>query len=128
MKEVDARLEADRLGVLHNQNMQLESIKHLAETLKSAHKHDTDIKVEGTRLSQILNFLRGSVRPILTYAYSLFFAFVTLYFIFKFIQWYNLKPTEISDYAILKDFYEVILSPWFKATLSTILGFWFGQR
>ena len=128
MKEIDAKLEAERLNAIHTQKMQIESIKTLADTMKSAYKHDTAIKIDGSKLSQALNFIRGSVRPVLTYAYFIFFVWITIYLIVKFVEWYNLMPPQINDYEVLKDFYGIVISEWFRATLSTILGFWYGQR
>lgn len=101
--------------------------KIMAETsaniTMSAHRHDTTIS-DKTFWGKV----RISVRPVMTYAYKIFYVWVTVFFMYKAVQLFNELPLDIKNYDLYKDFYNTIISDWFKTTFSTILGFWFGQR
>jgi hypothetical protein len=94
-----------------------------ANVTTSAHRHDETIK-DKTFWGKV----RISVRPVITYAYKAFYVWVTIFFAYKVVSLFNQLPPETANYELYKDFYNTIISDWFKTTFSTILGFWFGQR
>lgn len=67
----------------------------------------------------IIDFLNGSVRPVVTYM------FLSGYFTVKYAQWQILKSINFSDG------WATVIQLWNgedMAIFSTVLGYWFGQR
>jgi hypothetical protein len=110
-------------AIKHGNTMAEIMAKTSADVTMSAHRHDEAIKD-----STFWGKFRISVRPVITYAYKIFYVWVTVFFMYKAVQLFNELPLDIKNYDLYKDFYNTIISDWFKTTFSTILGFWFGQR
>ena len=109
--------------IKHGNTMSEIMAKTSADVTMSAHRHDEAI-TDRTFWGKV----RISVRPVMTYAYKIFYVWVTIFFAYKVVHLFNQLPPETANYELYKDFYNTIISDWFKTTFSTILGFWFGQR
>jgi len=99
-----------------------------ATTTVSAQRNEESVKVEGNKWNKVLNFIRGTVRPIVTYSYLFFYFALTTFLVFKVYSFITEMPRDMQTIAAMKDFYGVVIDAWFKATISCIIGFWFGSR
>lgn len=92
---------------------QIEEIRASAIETKAVYDNDTAIDT-----STFIGKLRGSVRPVITYVFLIFFLIAKI--AFAFAMWNVGLPLEKIIVVVMDEF-----------TLSmfgTIIGFWFGQR
>lgn len=95
---------------------EIAKIKQEIEDSTSARNHDNSLNG-----GPFINFIRASVRPIVT------FSFVSLYIGIKLIVLFILykEGLNINNIEIVS---KIILDDTTIAILATILGFWFGSR
>jgi hypothetical protein len=91
---------------------ELDKQADIAET-KGIYEHDRSIDVGG-----FVNALRGSVRPVITYAFFLMFVAVEVVVIVKVLE-------AGGDW---KDAVELMWSPETQGLFAAIMSFWFGNR
>ena len=91
---------------------ELDKQADIAET-KGIYEHDRSIDAGG-----FVNALRGSVRPVITYAFFLMFVAVEVVVIVKVLD-------AGGDW---KDAVELMLSPETQGLFAAIMSFWFGNR
>jgi len=80
---------------------------------KSIYEHDRSIDAGG-----FVNALRGSVRPVITYAFFLMFVTVEVVIMLKVME-------SGGDW---KDAVELMWSPETQGLFAAIISFWFGNR
>ena len=102
---------ADKLSELKIKELDAEA--DIAET-KGIYEHDRSIDAGG-----FVNALRGSVRPVLTYAFFLLFATI------KGVTLYSMVSTQGMD---LSAGLVAIWDPETSVIFSSIIAFWFGSR
>ena len=102
---------ADKLSELKIKELDAEA--DIAET-KGIYEHDRSIDAGG-----FVNALRGSVRPVLTYAVFLLFATI------KGVTLYSMVSTQGMD---LSAGLVAIWDPETSVIFSSIIAFWFGSR
>lgn len=95
---------------------EIEKIKASIQDTDSAREHDNN-----TNGGSIINFIRATVRPFVTYS------FVALYISVKLIILYALW-NEGFTINNLEAATKIILDETTVAMIAMILGFWFGQR
>jgi protein-tyrosine-phosphatase len=115
--------EAARASLLN----QIQAQANASVTI-SAQRNEESIKVDGTKWNKILNFIRGSVRPGLTWLWNGLYFLCIAVLVWKAGEVIKMLPTEIQRFEAVKELYTLIVDPWFKSTLTSILGFWFGSR
>jgi hypothetical protein len=91
---------------------ELDKQADIAET-KGIYEHDRSIDAGG-----FVNALRGSVRPVITYAFFLMFVAVEVVVIVKVLE-------AGGDW---KDAVELMWSPETQGLFAAIMSFWFGNR
>ena len=91
---------------------ELDKHADIAET-KGIYEHDRSIDAGG-----FVNALRGSVRPVITYAFFLMFVAVEVVVIVKVLE-------AGGDW---KDAVELMWSPETQGLFAAIMSFWFGNR
>jgi len=110
MLEAKAKF-ADQMSKLKLEELDAEA--EIAET-KGLYDHDRSIDAGG-----FVNGLRGSVRPVLTYAFFLLFSTI------KGVTLYSLVRTQGLDLSVgLLEIWD----PETQAIFSAIIAFWFGNR
>jgi len=102
---------ADKLSELKIKELDAEA--DIAEA-KGIYEHDRSIDAGG-----FVNALRGSVRPVLTYAFFLLFATI------KGVTLYSMVSTQGMD---LSAGLVAIWDPETSVIFSSIIAFWFGSR
>jgi hypothetical protein len=110
MLEAKAKF-ADQMSKLKLEELDAEA--EIAET-KGLYEHDRSIDAGG-----FVNGLRGSVRPVLTYAFFLLFSTI------KGVTLYSMVTTDGMD---LSAGLIAIWDPETQAIFSAIIAFWFGNR
>ena len=109
----EMRLQGELMQMRSSLKLQeLDAEADIAET-KGIYDHDRSIDAGG-----FVNALRGSVRPVITYAFFLMFVAVEVVVIVKVLE-------SGGDW---KDAVELMWSPETQGLFAAIMSFWFGNR
>jgi len=109
----EMRLQGELMQVRSSLKLQeLDAEADIAET-KGIYQHDRSIDAGG-----FVNALRGSVRPVITYAFFIMFAATEVVIILKVLE-------TGGDW---KDAVELMWTPETQGLFAAIMSFWFGNR
>jgi len=109
----EMRLQGELMQVRSSLKLQeLDAEADIAET-KGIYQHDRSIDAGG-----FVNALRGSVRPVITYAFFIMFVCVEVVIMLKVME-------SGGDW---KDAVELMWSPETQGLFAAIMSFWFGNR
>jgi len=109
----EMRLQGELMQIRSSLKLQeLDAEADIAET-KGIYQHDRSIDAGG-----FVNALRGSVRPVITYAFFIMFVCVEVVIMLKVME-------SGGDW---KDAVELMWSPETQGLFAAIMSFWFGNR
>jgi len=109
----EMRLQGELMQMRSSLKLQeLDAEADIAET-KGIYQHDRSIDAGG-----FVNALRGSVRPVITYAFFIMFVCVEVVIMLKVME-------SGGDW---KDAVELMWSPETQGLFAAIMSFWFGNR